>query len=801
MNTSSSTRLLAWIAGAPIVLGAVITVIFISNLRINAEREIAQYREEKLAELRDNLRSWMDIAYGVVETSAGGEQKREFVINRYGEQLRTVVDVAESTIRRFQAAVEDGAMTEAEARDAAKAVLRRFRYDDGYGYVWINDTGRPLPRMLMHPIRPEFDGRILEGEAFETEIAGERVNIFAAFVEACEANGDGYVEYDWPKPLPGGGESEAPQPKLSYVRRIDGWDWVVGTGVYTDDALDAIQADVLRELSRMRFDVGKSERFGTETGYFWVNDLATPYPRMLMHPIKKADWDGKVMDFQDPMYFSALDADGRPGRNLFQAIVETAKARTGGGFVRYQWARPRKGQDQSEAPKEPKLSFVRVFEPFGWVLGVGAYTSDIDEAVAARREALDVRIGRLLLWVIPTILFLAAVGVWAVTSIAKREVIRPVGNLFAVIKRLSDGDTADARMLHTGNGPARTQVEELARSIADLGGQMESRARAIQRIAEGDLTVEVRLASDRDDLGRSLRRMTASLREMVCALQESSATTVGAVEQIDAISARSVSFGDEMAASASDVKRAASDALDLLNATAAAAEEMSRSVEDIAESARKGAEVTSRADSMAEEARTTMRALGEGAQEITKVTAVIKDIADQTNLLALNATIEAARAGDAGKGFAVVAKEIKELANQSGAAAGSIAQSIDEVRSRVGGAIAAIEQIAEIMSTVNDSAASITAAVEQQTNAANEVSRNPREVVHMPGGVADRVGAVREAAQKNRDNIQSINEAARQLTELSGQLQALAGRFHLSAGEAGAAARSAVQPADDATAS
>jgi methyl-accepting chemotaxis protein len=182
---------------------------------------------------------------------------------------------------------------------------------------------------------------------------------------------------------------------------------------------------------------------------------------------------------------------------------------------------------------------------------------------------------------------------------------------------------------------------------------------------------------------------------------------------------------------------------------------------------------------MAVETRQIMHALGEGAREITSVTEMIKDIAGQTNLLALNATIEAASAGDAGKGFAVVAKEIKELANQSGAAAGSIATSIEQVQAQVERAVKAIEGIAEVVGSVNESASSITIAVEQQTNAANEVSRNTLEVVRMTNRVAERIGAVTEASGKNRDNIQSINEAARRLTELSGELATLADRFRL----------------------
>jgi methyl-accepting chemotaxis protein len=775
---TSSIRLLAWIVGVPLLLGALVTGIFIWNLQSNAQRDIKSYRREKLSELKRNLRSWTDIAYSVVKTSAGGEHKREFIIREYGEELQTVADVASSTIERFRKSAELGVLTEEEAKEQAKEALRSFRYDGGIGYVWINDMGRPLPSILMHPTRPEYEGQVLEGTDFETRIDGEQVNVFRAFVDVCEEEGSGYVEYDWPKPLPDGSLTEDAHPKLSYVRRVEGWDWVIGTGVYTDEAIDAIKADILEHLRRMRFDVGASEEFGVETGYFWVNDSGRPYPRMLMHPIVEP-WNGEVMDYQDAKYFTATGADGSTGNNLFQEIVKAAERKPEGDFVTYEWARPRKGEDQRKAPKEQKLSFVRKYEPFDWVIGVGAYTSDIDAAVQAKEEELNRRVGSVLLWAIPTILGLAVLGAFCIYSIANREVIDPVSEIFAVIRRLSLGDTAAAQWLKTGDDGARNQIQELAHSVSDLGHRMNARSSAIQRIAEGDLAVNVELASEQDVLGRSLRRMADSLREMVCALRQTSDTTVTAAEQISEISGKSAAFGEEMAESTTEVQEAAGEALDLLNATAAAAEEMSGSVRDIAQNARRGAEVTSKANTMAVETRQIMHALGEGAREITSVTEMIKDIAGQTNLLALNATIEAASAGDAGKGFAVVAKEIKELANQSGAAAGSIATSIEQVQAQVERAVKAIEGIAEVVGSVNESASSITIAVEQQTNAANEVSRNTLEVVRMTNRVAERIGAVTEASGKNRDNIQSINEAARRLTELSGELATLADRFRL----------------------
>ena len=88
---------------------------------------------------------------------------------------------------------------------------------------------------VMHPSNPIVDGRVLDDPKFDCA-QGVGKNLFVAFVDVCEKSGDGFVNYLWPKPSKDGLTID--QPKLSYVRGIPEWGWVVGTGVYVDDALE-----------------------------------------------------------------------------------------------------------------------------------------------------------------------------------------------------------------------------------------------------------------------------------------------------------------------------------------------------------------------------------------------------------------------------------------------------------------------------------------------------------------------------------------------------------------------------------
>jgi hypothetical protein len=105
------------------------------------------------------------------------------------------------------------------------------------------------------------------------------------------------------------------------------------------------------------------------------------------------------------------------------------------------------------------------------------------------------------------------------------------------------------------------------------------------------------------------------------------------------------------------------------------------------------------------------------------VVEAINSIAEQTNLLALNATIEAARAGEAGKGFAVVANEVKDLAKETARFTEEIAQRVQAIQQDAGGAVAAIREISDIVSRINEIQSSIASAVEEQTATTHEIGR------------------------------------------------------------------------------
>ncbi|MGE6120459.1 methyl-accepting chemotaxis protein [Aeromonas media] len=148
-------------------------------------------------------------------------------------QTRAQVETAYSLVAGLEARVRKGELDEASAKVEALALIKGLRYgaDD---YFWINDSH---PTMVMHPMKPELDGKDLSGVEDK-----QGLRLFVAFADLARAQGAGEVAYYWPKP-----GVEEPVRKISYIKRFAPWDWIIGTGVYVDD-VEAQYQEVLRTL-------------------------------------------------------------------------------------------------------------------------------------------------------------------------------------------------------------------------------------------------------------------------------------------------------------------------------------------------------------------------------------------------------------------------------------------------------------------------------------------------------------------------------------------------------------------------
>jgi methyl-accepting chemotaxis protein len=138
---------------------------------------------------------------------------------------RQLVEVAHGIVGSAQAAEAAGEMSRDQAQKLAMRQLAKLRYDEKE-YFWINDM---QPRMIMHPIKLELNGKEI-GEIRDPN----GLALFSAMVEVVRKDGKGFVAYQWPRP-----GNDKPVDKISYVQGFEPWGWVIGSGVYTDDLRNA----------------------------------------------------------------------------------------------------------------------------------------------------------------------------------------------------------------------------------------------------------------------------------------------------------------------------------------------------------------------------------------------------------------------------------------------------------------------------------------------------------------------------------------------------------------------------------
>lgn len=677
------------------------------------DQQAAMLRQEKETKLRDLVRNTM----AILDAQYQAANDPTKVAAAFLPELRGVIDTAFSSIEAIYNRTD---MDETAKKELAMFIVAKMRYGKT-GYIWINDTA---PTMIMHPLKPALDGKDLSG--FK-DPNGKK--LFIEMARVCKEDGEGTVDYMWAKP-----GSDKPVAKTSYVRLFKPWGWILGTGVYLELAEDTFKQTAKDAIAALRYGDENSD-------YFWINDTS---PTMIMHPIKPQLNGKDISNLADPN-----------GKKLFVEMVNITKAK-GEGLVEYQWAKP--GHDD---PVD-KLSYVSLFEPWGWIVGTGVYIDDIDAAIAKSETSVKNSVAQQ-----RNLLALIIVGVIGLTFFAlilfSRKISAPIIKTSGMLRDIAEGE-----------GDLTGRLEILTKDeIGEMGTWFNSFMTKLQQMIRN-------IGKDTENLYDSVSSLSTLSEQLSSGANQSSTKATSVATAAEEMSSNMVSVSGAMEESSTNVA-----------IMSTSMNEMTSTIDEIAENSERARVITKKAVTQVQKASDEAKTLGSSANEIGKVLEAITEISEQTNLLALNATIEAARAGEAGKGFAVVANEIKELAQQTAGATSDIREKVESIQNSTSTIVTEIDNITEVVDSNATIVATIATAVEEQSATAREMSDNITQLADgiqeinenvsqsstVAGTIAEDIATVTQTADEINTDADKVNQNSDNMRELSERLATLVRTF------------------------
>ena len=365
-------------------------------------------------------------------------------------------------------------------------------------------------------------------------------------------------------------------------------------------------------------------------------------------------------------------------------------------------------------------------------------------------------------WKLTGALGLVVVATLVVLLLVARSISRPITQLVGLMKRLA----ADDLTIEIVGRERHDEIGEMAAAVEVF------RANAVERHrleAEQAKDVAARQAR-RELLERAITEFRNEITRLLGAMGSETDRMADVADDLVGI-ARSSSTHADAASSATR------EATGNVQVVAAAAEELAASISEISEKVHCTSSIVSEASEATAQSEREVDGLVAASVRIGAVVDLIDKIAAQTNLLALNATIEAARAGAAGRGFAVVAAEVKDLASQTATATQEITAQIAGIQESTTATVDAIRGIADKMAMVREFTGAITAAIEEQSAATNEIAVNVQKAAAGTVNATESVADVSDSARETTTAAQTMRDAGAGVVSSREGLERAVGRF------------------------
>ena len=440
---------------------------------------------------------------------------------------------------------------------------------------------------------------------------------------------------------------------------------------------------------------------------------------MIQHAFAKKLVGTNVLGMKDPN-----------GVRLFEEMVRGTE-RQDSAKVEYMWNRP-----NATAPS-PKMSVVKRFRPWGWIVGTGMYVDDID----AQKSDFT--------WMYLLVVALVWLPVITILFVIIHSISRPMRETILALENIAKGEgDLTLRLKESGND----ELNEVAGNFNVFVVKIQTLVQSVMDSVTHSRELAVGLAS----ISTEASKVTGNMQTET----ESVATAI-----------------NEMSMAAAEV---ASNAQLAADSAGSADEEADRTTRVVDNAVIKIKELSAELDNTSEVAQGLQVSSG----KIGQILDVIVGIAEQTNLLALNAAIEAARAGEAGRGFAVVADEVRTLASRTRESTqeingiiDAIKESIESVNDSVGRAKTRSSQTVEETSQIVTALVTIKSSIREISDMNIQIAAATEEQSAVIAELNMNVTRINDISVDNQQKSIQIGETSEQIQQGSTELDGLVSSF------------------------